>query len=137
MKNKRETLDEQSIGTIEEGKSDDLFVACVSFEPRCTYAASILDKKTYRARSVLLLRYHGDGQLKDRSEHELLGYLKNLDLSGSLEVTYFDKYEVEAFYEFIRKICKSRATLQRVTIDITTLTKHYLLILPDKYPDRH
>lgn len=129
MKNKRETLGEQSIGPIEEGKPDDLFVACVSFEPRCTYAASILDKNTYRARSVLLLRYHGDGELKDRSEHELLGYLKNVDLSGSLGVTYFDKYEVEAFYGFLRTLCKGSATLQRVTIDITTLTKQYLLIL--------
>ena len=77
MKNRQQGLGEQSIGPIEEGKPDDLFVACVSFEPRCTYAASILEEDTYRARSVLLLRYHGDGEQKDKSEHELLGYLKN------------------------------------------------------------
>lgn len=131
MKNRRQALCEQSIGSIEEGKPDDLFVACVSFEPRCTYAASILDKNAYRARSVLLLRYHGDGEQKDKSERELLGYLKNVDLSGSLEATYFDKYEVETFYGFLRTLCKDRAPLMRVTVDITTLTKRYLLILLD------
>jgi hypothetical protein len=118
------------VGPIENSSPDDLFIACVSFEPRCLNVSTSL-KKEYKTCQFLLIKYYGEDPLKHKHEGILKNVLKN-HIEGPLreiEPENCDKYELSGFINFLHAFSNENPSLTRITIDISTFTKQYLLIL--------
>ncbi|MBL7075603.1 hypothetical protein ISS37_10250 [candidate division KSB1 bacterium] len=120
-----------TVRPIESSKSDDLFIASVSFEPRCLNVSARLKKSEYKARNMLLVRYYGEDNLKNKHQLRLKEILKPYLESPSHEIepVYFNKYDSSKFTRFLHDLAHKNPSLERITVDISTFTKQYLLLL--------
>lgn len=120
----------KKVGKIESSLPDDLFIASVSFEPRCLNVSFNL-KDGYKARNILLVRYYGEDALKEKHQTRLKEILNQYleDPLQKIEPVYFDKYDFTRFTQFLSDFSRENPSLERITIDISTFTKLYLLLL--------
>lgn len=120
-----------SVRPIESSKPDDLFITSVSFEPRCLNVSSNLKKDEYMTRNILLIRYYGEDPLKEKYQQILVetlpSYLENP--SKKIEPVCFNKYDSSKFSQFLLTFAHEHPQLERITVDISTFTKQYLLLL--------
>lgn len=116
---------------IERSNPDDLLIVSVSFEPRCLNVSLNLKRNEYKVRNALIVRYYGEDPLKDHHQkilkEKLNGFLENP--SEKIEPIYFNKYDSTRFVQFLSNFVNENPRLQRITIDISTFTKQYLLLL--------
>ncbi|GAG61551.1 unnamed protein product [marine sediment metagenome] len=125
------------VTTISSDSPDDLFLTCASFEERCTNSISKLDKN-YRTRVALIVRFHGRDRKSRESVQDNINYLKGM-LTNKLSSTNSQVYVVDCDKEdpldgFIKveEILQSEkfvSTNKNITVDISTFTKEYLLVL--------
>ena len=119
------------IKQIEKYKPDDLFICCISFEERCINVVKHLND-SYTARRSLIIRYLADNEAGLRKKHQgiicdnLTGHIKN---NNTIDPEFFDKYNPYSFWYFLEESFKDFNSIERITIDITTFTKSYLLSL--------
>lgn len=120
------------VNPIEEGKADDLFICCVSFEKRCVNSTDILRDKT-KIRNAAIVRFEGKDrfELREENQRETLHNLKkHMEKESEPEVLWCDKADpldgILNLEEFLKNIQEEP---KRITIDITAFTKQYLLVL--------
>jgi hypothetical protein len=128
------------IGQIENDKPDDLFICSTSFEERCTNAVQRLNDN-YTARRCLIVRYLAEDQDGLREKHHSIicnNLYHHIENKKELTTKFFDKYDPYSSWDSLKDYCKDFKSLERITIDITTFTKAYLLnllgYLRDRYP---
>lgn len=132
----------EKIKPIDEENPDNLLILNVSFEKRCKNIVSNLDINNYKTERGLLVRYTGINEYNRRNQNQkyildkLPHFVKDLD---GVKLIRIDKYGVMSFWEFLSDWTKEMNDLKRITVDITTFTKQYLLMLlkfiKSKYPD--
>lgn len=119
-----------SIYTIEESCPDDLFICSVSFksEKRCLNASSMLSKSYYKTRESLLIRY--TGEFEEKYQNELCkNILPFFTKKEKIEVMDLDRNDIISFWYNIEEWFKGKETPNLITIDVSTFTKSFLLIL--------
>jgi len=129
-----------NIKQIEKDKPDDLFICCISFEERCINAVNHLSD-SYKARRALIIRYLADNEAGLRRKHQeiicgnLFHHIENIQ---SIEPEFCDKYNPYGFWYFLEDSFEENNSIERITVDITTFTKSYLLsllkFLRERYP---
>lgn len=120
------------VDSIEPGKPDDLFLCCSSFEERSVNAAALLSRDL-EIENAFIIRFEGGASHKSREKCQTALRLKlesHLMRPDNLQVLHCDKYDplhgltkVEGALDEIKRIP------ERITIDITTFTKQYLLVI--------
>jgi len=128
------------IEQIESDKPDDLFICSTSFEERCINSVQHL-KDEYTARRCLIVRYLAEDQDGLREKHHSIIFNRlyhHTENKKGITTIFFDKYDQYSSWDSLKNYCKDLASLERITIDITTFTKSYLLnllgYLRDRYP---
>ena len=119
------------IGQIENDKPDDLFICSTSFEERCTNAVQRLNDN-YAARRCLIVRYITEDQDRLQEKHHSIlcnNLYHHIENKKGLTTKFFDKYDPYSSWDSLKDYCKDYKSLERITIDITTFTKAYLLNL--------
>lgn len=119
-----------NITTIDKQFPDDLFVCCVSFEKRCINAVIHFDGE-YMARKSLVVRYTALNEYKLRERYQKIIYDTLIEHVENKDVTLqpFDKYNPFSFWKFLEEWSQSLGPVERITVDITTFTKCYLLTI--------
>ena len=120
------------VDPVEEGKADDLFICCVSFEKRCVNLPDIL-RDEMQIGNAAVVRFEGKDRFELREENQkkiLHNLKKHMRKKSEPKVLWCDKADpmdgilnLEEFLENIQEVPK------RITIDITAFTKQYLLVL--------
>lgn len=125
------------VTTIDPGSPDDLFLTCASFEKRCTNSISKLGK-SYKTRTALIVRFHGRDRKSRESVQDNTNYLKGLLTervsSSSRQACVVDCDKEDPLDGFIKveEILQSEKLIlsnKNITVDISTFTKEYLLVL--------
>ena len=121
-----------SIDTIDHEIPDSMFLSAVSFEERCLNSSSLLSGN-YLTQEFILIRYRGVDKENKRNTHQDK-LIKNLESHlGRKErgiVIYCDKDDpVDGSVKLKEALANSDLCEGRITIDITTFTKQYLLVL--------
>ena len=119
------------VNQIEKDKPDDLFICCISFEERCINGVNHLSE-SYTARRALIIRYLAKNEAGKRKKHQGIICDKlshHIESKQSVEPKFFDKYNPYSFWYFLEDCFKKFDSIERITIDITTFTKSYLLSL--------
>lgn len=119
------------IKTIKKDKPDDLFICCISFEERCINGVNHLSE-SYTARRALIIRYLADNEVGKRKKHQGIicdNLSHHIENKQSIKPEFFDKYNPYRFWYFLEDYFKELDSIERITIDITTFTKSYLLTL--------
>jgi hypothetical protein len=119
------------IKTIEKDRPDDLFMSCISFEERCINVVNHLSE-SYTARRSLIIRYLAENEVGLRKKHQGIichNLSPRIENKQSINPEFFDKYNPYSFWYFLEDWFKDFDSVERITIDITTFTKSYLLIL--------
>ena len=112
-------------------KKDDIFIACTSFEDRTTAVVEKLSK-SYRAVDSFVFNYDEQNRtnLRDINFNRLMNILSKHSKSIiPLICNFYDP--LDGIFKF-KNLCKNRSIKLRdtnITIDITTFTKQYLLVL--------
>lgn len=119
------------IDTLDVGFADDLFLSAVSFETRCRAGIERMSD-SYQVKNAVLIRFKKADQ-GNREEHyqEMSSRLVWRTPSQRIpDVLWCDKDDALdgdfKLQEYLRKLSPTPA---RVTVDVTTLTKQYLLVL--------
>lgn len=122
----------QKIDTIEHGMPDSIFLSAVSFEKRCLNSSKLLSD-TYMTEEFILIRYRGADNDNKRNTHQN-ELIKNLEshllLKEKGTVIYCDRDDSVDGLVKLKEVLKKRDLSKgRITVDITTFTKQYLLVL--------
>ena len=121
----------QKIGGLDVGVPDDLFIATVSFETRCCSSIQRLSEG-YQVNRALLLRFKKPNQ-GSREEHfrEMSTQLVWRTVGQRLpDVLWCEKDDgLDGYFKLVRYLEALPQPPQRITLDITTVTKQYLLLL--------
>lgn len=119
-----------NIRRVEEDK-DEVFIMCASFEDRTTAVASKFSEE-YKISNSFVFKYDEKNRTNLREQN--FEILKNILLKHSekLYPLICDHYDpLDGIYKF-QDLCKSRGIVlesKNITIDVTTFTKQYLLVL--------
>jgi hypothetical protein len=120
------------IYSIERPDPDDLWLGAVSFEPRCINAAKLLASE-YLVRRAIVFRYQGPDEQRRRERHQSdLRLLLREHLAGEddTEIIYCDKDDpLDGLYKLEASGFGTAERPRRITIDLTTFTKQYMLAL--------
>lgn len=124
------------IETIDDSVPDDFFITCASFEERCkTSVAKLAD--SYCCNSALVFRYSGSHKKSDTLVEDHLEFLKShlearctvprrLELIRCIREDPLDGFvKLEDALQLKGKPLEGK----RVTIDISTFTKEYIMVL--------
>ena len=129
------------IEQIEKNKPDDLFICCVSFEERCVNAVQRLNED-YKARRSLIVRFFDENEDGLRKKHhDIICYnlYPHIENKKNIATEFFDKYNPYSSWHSLEDYFKDFIPAERITIDITTFTKSYLLnllmFLRERYPE--
>lgn len=114
-----------------ENNRDDIFIVCASFEERTTEVIEKLDKN-YGVENSFVFKYDEKNRtnLRDINFEKLMEMLKkNSESVSPIICNHHDPLDgINKFQE----LCKIKRTVfknKNITIDITTFTKQYLLVL--------
>lgn len=122
----------QNISTIEQNKPDNVYISAVSFEKRCMNSSRLLSDN-YTTEDFILIRYRGADKDYTRNAHqnELFVNLSNrLAEKGKGTIIYCDKDDPSDGLIKLKNLLKNKDLSEgRITVDITTFTKQYLLVL--------
>lgn len=122
----------QNIDTIDRDKPDSIFLSAVSFEKRCVNSSRHLSD-SYVTEELILVRYRGAEKDHKRNAHqnELLKNLgSHLGPKEKTTVVHCDKDDAIDGLVKLKEVLRNRDLSQaKITIDITTFTKQYLLVL--------
>lgn len=114
-----------------EGEKDDIFIVCTSFEERTRAVVERLAEK-YRVAKSFIFKYDEKDRtnLRDQNFEKLKDGL--LIYSESVYPIICDHHDpLDGIYKF-EDLCKDTGVIledKNITIDITTFTKQYLLVL--------
>ncbi len=121
-----------SVDTIDRKIPDSVFLSAVSFEERCLNCSSLLSGD-YLAEKVVLIRYRGADKDRKRNKHQndlIKNFESHLVQNGEVTVVNCDKEDpVDGSVKLKEVLANSNLSEGKITIDITTLTKQYLLVL--------
>lgn len=128
------------LNPIEKDTPDDIYINCISFEERCI--KSLIDSNCYRAKTIFILDYpelyRPDEPAKKRIKanrkiilekvEEFAEHKKNIFLLGCSRGD-----PMEGYFQFL-DLCgalnlNSASANLKITIDISVLTKAYLLVM--------
>lgn len=121
-----------SIYTLEESHPDDLFICSVSFEERCLNAASLLSKGYYTTKRALVIRYFGENRRGFKETHQdklCKDILPSFIIDKEIGLLELDKYDVLSFWYNFEDWFENKEKPRTITIDISTFTKSFLLVL--------
>lgn len=120
----------EKVRQIDNSKYDDLLIVSVSFEPRCLNISENLVEE-YKTQKILIIRYFGEDPLKNNHQVKLKQILSShlKDPKEKIDPIYFDKYDLTKLNEFILNLKTTNPFMERITIDVSTFTKQYLLLL--------
>ncbi|MBU7016107.1 MAG: hypothetical protein HXS44_01255 [Theionarchaea archaeon] len=117
------------IDSIKKNGPDDIFICCANSEERCKGTVERLAPK-YKARSVFLLRYENQNSKKTEQHiHEMKEKLE--EIGEVLEIYVDERRPLQIISEIVQSMGKHilDPLEQRITIDISAITKWHLLIL--------
>jgi len=114
--------------TIFADEHDDLFLCAGSFEPRCTYIPSLMAKSDYRVDRSELIRFSRRDERKEKNIASIINFMFKVSTIRP-RTTTFDIETVSDFSDSLSQICEEMKSARAITIDITTFTKKYLLIM--------
>lgn len=122
----------QNIDTIDHNMPDSIFLSAVSFEERCLNSSRLLSDN-YITDDFILIRYRGADKGYKRNTHQNV-LVKNLGSHLARKergtVIYCDIDDPVDGLVKLKEVLKNRDLSEgRITIDITTFTKQYLLVL--------
>lgn len=117
----------KKISTIHEGRPDDIFICCASFEERCL--GSLRKLSDYRANQSFLFIYSHESERRNKHLKEMrkhLSYIGNFE-----EVTTEEDNPITAVQHVTTRIEQqiSNVSDPAISLDISTLTKRHLLLL--------
>jgi hypothetical protein len=117
------------INNIVAGKSDDLFIATTSFEPRCVNVSSKLHKD-YRTKASLLLQFKGGTGETSKTTHTRLieDYLKPHVITLQPR-KLVDRHDPLALARILSEILSENSQSPHITCDVSTFTTPYFLML--------
>ncbi len=116
------------VRSIVPGSPDDLLICSTSFEPRCCHVPSCLPPSGYSCKRSLIVQFAGADPRKTANLVSLKEYLSQVSESDSaVETCLCDIDRPDEIVRFLRRHCATG--LRYATIDITTLTKKYLLVI--------
>jgi hypothetical protein len=122
----------QNIDAIKHDMPDSLFLSAVSFEERCLNSSRLLSDN-YVTEEFILIRYRGADNDHKRNAHQNELFKNLTSHSGREEkgtVIHCDKDDSIDGLVKLKEVLKNRDLSEgRITIDITTFTKQYLLVL--------
>jgi hypothetical protein len=129
-----------SIDTIDKNEPDDIFICSISFEERCINVVEHL-ADNYVARKSLVVRYSAKNEagLREKNQKLICDTLPHhIQNKKSILPIYFDKYNPYSFWHLLEEWFSGLKSVKKITIDITTFTKSYLLtllkLIKTKYP---
>ena len=121
-----------NIDTIDHNMPDSIFLSAVSFEERCLNSSRLLSDN-YVTDEFILIRYRGADNEYKRNTHqnELVKNLgSHLARKERGTVIHCDRDDPVDGLVKLKEVLKNRDLSEgRITIDITTFTKQYLLVL--------
>lgn len=125
------------LDTVQAGVPDDLFIGCVSFEERCRKA--LVSGTDYKARYIMLFFYPELGprekhRVKDNRTIMQQAADERKEKGGRVEIVRPPRSDARAGFDILvdslrRLEHDSAGRPLRITFDITTFTKSYLLVL--------
>jgi len=122
----------QKIDTIEHGMPDSIFLSAVSFEERCLNSSRLLSDN-YVTEDFILIRYRGADKDDKRNAYQKELFENLANRSGGEEkgtTIYCDRDDAIDGLVKLKEVLKNLDLSEgRITIDITTFTKQYLLVL--------
>lgn len=118
------------IRTIENNR-DDIFIVCASFEERTTAAVDRLDEN-FRVENSFVFKYDEKNRtnLREINFEKLLKILKRC--SESISPIICNHHSPLDGINKLQELCKIKGLVlknKNITVDITTFTKQYLLVL--------
>lgn len=118
------------IRTIENNR-DDIFIVCASFEERTTAVVEKLDEN-YRVENSFIFKYDEKNRtnLRDKNCETLIKVLERYSESAS--PVFCNHHDPLDGINKFQELCKIKDIVfknKNITIDITTFTKQYLLVL--------
>jgi hypothetical protein len=122
----RSVIHSQDLNTAEN-----IFIACVSFEDRCWHGASLLSR-SYGCRSALLVRFFAEDREKRRVKNASLlrQYLQSHVVDDvAIDEVWCHKYDPVDGRLRLLNYFQDLHDVRLVTVDISTFTKMYLLML--------
>lgn len=133
------------LDTIEPGMPDDLFIGCVSFEERCRKA--LVSGKDYKTKHIMLFFFPELGprekpRVKDNFKTMQQAAEKRKEKGGLVEIVRPPRSDARAGFDVMvdtlrQLVCKAAGQQLRITLDITTFTKSYLLVLLKALENAH
>lgn len=122
----------QSINTINHDMTDSIFLSAVSFEERCVNSSRLLSNN-YATEEFILIRYRGmDNDYKrNKYQNEIINNLRShIGQEEKGTVIYCDKNDpIDGLIKLKESFKERDLSKGRITVDITTFTKQYLLVL--------
>lgn len=129
-----------SIDTIDRNIPDSIFLSAVSFEERCMNSSRLLSGD-YLTERVVLVRYRGADKDSKRNAHQndlIKTFENHLAQDGKVTVINCDKDDpIDGSVKLREALANSNLSEARITIDITTFTKQYLLVLLKSIKEDH
>ncbi len=120
-----------------EVASDEIFISCASFEARCLAVLQRLDQD-YRSRTSFVFKYEGENKTNKRDVNfsRLFKSMEKMSENAIPVIcSHYDPLDgIGKFQDLCEKIGLSLSG-KSITIDISTFTKQYLLVLL-KYIER-
>lgn len=123
-----------TINTIKHDKPDDLFICASSFEERCRKAPSRLPLSGYKTSNAIMFNYYGGRKqvLRLFNRTKILDYLSLVTMNKRVIQINCDRVEpldgMEKFEDLIYEM-NIKLKDMAITVDISTFTKQYLLVL--------
>lgn len=117
------------IDSIKKNEPDDIFICCANSEERCKGTVEKLAPK-YRAKNVFLLKY--ENQKSKKTEQNIYEMKEKLEEIGEvLEIHVDERRPLQIISEIVQSMGKHTLDPleQRITMDISAITKWHLLIL--------
>ena len=122
------------INPVRQDKPDDLFICASSFEERCREVPSRLTISSYKTSYSIMFNYYGGRRqaLRLFNRTKILDYLSLVTTNKPVKQINCDRVEpldgMEKLVDIFNKISLKQKGMV-VTIDISTFTKQYLLVL--------